>query len=87
MYVSGELFQEKCRWNIDSRYPIRKWKLMLEIKKSDRIFMKSSDIPTFLCLVKSLLIPVPFDLVIHNSDQPFTQELYNELKPFARRII
>ena len=86
MYVSGELFQEKCRWNIDSRYPIRKWKLMLELKKSDRIFMKLNDIPFFISIVKSLLIPVPFDLVIHNSDKPFTQQLYNELKPFARRI-
>jgi hypothetical protein len=84
MYISGELFQQKCKWNIDNRYPIRKWKLFLEIKKGDRIFMKLGDIPSFLSIAKTL--PVPLDLVIHNSDQPFTQEMFNVLKPYARRI-
>lgn len=84
MLLSGELFQQKCKWNIDNRYPIRKWKLFLEIKKGDRIFMKIEDIPSFLSIAKTL--PVPLELVIHNSDQLFTQELYDVLKKYALRI-
>jgi hypothetical protein len=84
MFISGELFQQKCKWNIDNRYPIRKWKMFLEIKKGDRIFMKLNDIPSFLCLAKSIFVPL--DIVIHNSDESFTQEMFNMLKPYARRI-
>jgi len=84
MLVSGELFQSKCKWNIDNRYSIRKWKFILEIKKGDRIFMKVNDIPIFISIAKT--IPYPMDLVIHNSDLPFTQELFNILKPYTRRI-
>lgn len=84
MFISGELFQQKCKWNIDNRYPIRKWKMFLEIKRGDRIFMKLCDIPSFLSIAKTL--PAPLDLVIHNSDEPFTQEMFNILKPYARRI-
>jgi hypothetical protein len=84
MFISGELFQQKCKWNIDNRYPIRKWSLFLEIKKGDRIFMKLNDIPSFLSIAKSILVPL--DIVIHNSDESFTQEMFNMLKPHSRRI-
>jgi hypothetical protein len=84
MLLSGQLFQNKCKWNFDNRYPIKKWKLFLEVKKGDRIFMKFEDIFNFLLLARTL--PVPVDLVIHNSDHSFTQDMFNVLKPYARVI-
>ena len=46
MYVSGELYQSYCKWNIDNRYKIRKWDE--SIKEGDTVFMKYSDITKFL---------------------------------------
>ena len=80
MLISGEGIVQKCKWNIDDRYPIRKWSLLPKI--GDRIFMKVDDIPAFL----GMNLPVLLDVVVHNSDHPFTSELFNKLKPFARNI-
>jgi hypothetical protein len=80
MLISGEAIVEKCKWNIDSRYPIRVWSLVPNT--GDRIFMKVSDISTFIGMAPTALL----DVVVHNSDEPFTEELYNKLKPFARNI-
>jgi len=80
MLISGEAVAEQCKWNIDNRYPIRVWSLLPQT--DDRIFMKVDDIPTFLAMKHTALL----DIVIHNSDEAFTPELYNKLKPFARKI-
>jgi len=63
MFVSGELFQSKCKWNIDCRYSIRKWKLIFNIKQGDTVFMKVVDIPAFL---NSVTPYVSMEMIIHN---------------------
>lgn len=82
MFVSGAYFQEQCRWNLDNRYPIRKWSSVLDLKTGDSVFLKVSDIPYFL----SLHPLRPVSLVVHNSDESFTDELYFRVKPFVTEV-
>ena len=82
--TSGQKFQEECNWNLDNRYPRRLPHLPHNVKLGDKVFMKVCDIGTFLSLVKHF--PVPIDAVIHNSDESFTDEMYNALSPFCRNV-
>jgi len=82
MLVSGAHFQERCKWNLDNRYPIRKWSSLFELKTGDSLFLKVSDIPYFL----SLRLSKPVSLVVHNSDESFTDELYFHVKPFVTEV-
>lgn len=82
MYISGQLFQSKCRWNIDDRYPIRKWN---DIQEGDKVFIKDFDIPQFIEYAK-LFQPIKVDVVIHNSDTPFTDDEYEKLRPYVRTV-
>ena len=84
MFISGQLIQSECRWNIDDRYPIRLWVLSPMVSQGDRVFMKHSDIPKFIGYVKAL--PVKVDAVIHNSDESFTDEDYERIKPYVRNV-
>lgn len=84
MFISGQFIQSKCRWNLDDRYPIRKWLLSMMVKPGDKVFMKHSDISTFVAYAS--LLQVKVDAVIHNSDEAFTEETYNIIKPFVRRV-
>ena len=82
MFVSGASFQKDCRWNLDNRYPIRKWRSFLEVKPGDSVFLKVSDIPYFL----SLNLPKRVSLVVHNSDESFTNELYDLVKGYVTNV-
>lgn len=84
MFISGQLIQSECRWNIDDRYPIRLWVLSPMVREGDRVFMKHCDIPKFIGYVKSL--PVKVDAVIHNSDESFTDDDYERIKPYVRNV-
>ena len=82
MMVSGAYYQERCKWNLDNRYPIRKWSSILDLKTGDSVFLKVSDIPYFLSLRPSN----PVSLVVHNSDESFTDELYYRVKPYVTDV-
>jgi len=82
MFVSGAYFQERCRWNLDNRYPIRKWSSLFDLKTGDSVFLKVCDIPYFL----SLRLTKPVSLVVHNSDESFTDELYSLVKPYVTDV-
>lgn len=84
MFISGQLIQSQCRWNLDDRYPIRKWMLSIMVNTGDKVFMKHSDIPKFIEYAK--LLPVKVDAVIHNSDESFTHETYELIKPFVQNV-
>ena len=82
MFLSGAYYQEQCKWNLDNRYPIRRWSSVLELKTGDSVFLKVSDIPYFLSLH-----PIrPVSLVVHNSDESFTDELYFRVRPFVTEV-
>lgn len=82
MFLSGAHFQSQCRWNLDNRYPIRKWSSILELKTGDSVFLKVSDIPYFL----TLNVPKSVSLVVHNSDESFTDDLYQRVKPYVTDV-
>ena len=75
MYNSGELKQKNCHWNLDNRYPIRMWGPIVSVAEGDVVFLKISDIPSFL----SNPPPKPVKLVIHNSDETFEEAHYDWL--------
>jgi len=82
MFLSGAYFQERCKWNLDNRYPIRKWSSIFELKTGDSVFLKVSDIPYFL----SLRLPKQVSLVVHNSDESFTDQLYIAVRPYVTDV-
>jgi hypothetical protein len=82
MFVSGAHFQAQCRWNLDNRYPIRKWSSILELKTGDSVFLKVSDIPYFL----AMRVTKHVSLVVHNSDELFTDDLYRQVKPYVTDV-
>ena len=84
MYISGQYIQEQCKWNIDERYPIRKWLLPIMVKTGDKVFMKYSDIPAFIDYASTL--PVKVDAVIHNSDESFTDADYERIRIYVRTV-
>jgi len=79
MFLSGHYFQQQCRWNLDNRYPLRVWGLLNKAKEGDKVFLKVSDIPYFMHYRPG----APVSLVVHNSDESFTDELYNRVKPYV----
>lgn len=82
MFLSGNHFQTQCRWNLDNRYPLRVWGLLNTVKRGDSVFLKVMDIPHFLCIRP----PVPVSLVVHNSDESFTDELYAKVRPYVTDV-
>lgn len=85
MFISGHFIQSKCRWNIDDRYPIRKWVLTIAVHPGDKVFMKHCDIPIFIKYAK-MLLPIKVDVVIHNSDESFTTDDYNQIRPYVQNV-
>jgi hypothetical protein len=79
MYISGQKTVGQCTYNIDSRYPT---KVPPALSPKGRIFMKVCDIPAFIRL------PLLFkpDVVVHNSDESFTEQLYNSIKHKAGNV-
>ena len=73
MYISGQKTVGQCTYNIDSRYST---KIPTTLSPKGRIFMKIRDIPNFIDL------PLVFkpDIVIHNSDESFTDALFQSIK-------
>jgi hypothetical protein len=84
MFISGQAIQSECKWNLDNRYPIRKWSLFTQVHAGDKVFMKHSDIPWFIEHARQLHVKV--DVVIHNSDESFTTDDLNRITPFTRNV-
>jgi len=79
-FLSGGAFKALCDYNIDSRYPLTPYDDTIE--EGARVFMKVSDIPSFLQAPP----PVKVTLVISNSDEEFTDSLYRQLEPYATQV-
>ena len=80
--VSGYYYQKSCKWNLDNRYPIRKWKSRIDVRLGDSVFLKVRDIPYFL----SLNIHTRVVLVVHNSDESFTDYMYSVVQPYVLKV-
>lgn len=81
MYISGELLQSYCKWNLDTRYEPRLW-TNDTLMDGDRVFLKMSDIPFFLANPPCKRVR----LVIHNSDETFEEYHFDMLESYTLSI-
>jgi len=79
-FLSGGAFKALCEYNIDDRYELVPYDDTIE--EGARVFMKVSDIPSF---VKNPPL-VKVTVVISNSDEEFTNSLYRQLEPYATQV-
>ena len=84
MLISGQLIQQSCEWNIDPRYPIRKWTFKHEVKHGQRVFMQLNQLSYFVSITSQLNCKVV--AVIHNTDVSFTNEMYELIKPYVTKV-
>jgi len=78
--ISGFEFRNKCKYNLDDRYPLVPYDSNIE--EGDSVFLKVSDIPAFLNIppLKKVI------LVIHNSDETFNDNMMRSLKPYIKDV-
>lgn len=82
MLVSGAKYNAQCRWSIDDRYPLRVWRTPYDVDHGDRVFLRHEMIDFFLRnrpLAKVVL-------VVHNSDQTFTDSDFYRVQPFVIKV-
>jgi len=79
-FISGAVFKDLCKYNLDNRYPLIPYDDRIE--EGDRVFMKIIDIPDFLAAPP----PVKVTVVISNSDEEFTDSLYEQIEPYVTRV-
>jgi hypothetical protein len=79
-YISGAAFKALCKYNLDDRYELIPYDETIE--EGDRVFLKIIDIPEFLATPP----PVKVTLVISNSDEGFTDSLYEQLQPYVTSV-
>jgi hypothetical protein len=79
-YISGAAFKALCKYNLDDRYELIPYDD--EIEEGDRVFLKIIDIPGFLAAPP----PVKVTLVISNSDEALTTEMYEQMKPYVTEV-
>lgn len=82
--ISGKAFSEKCKWVIDPRYQDRKQFDPIQAKRGDWVFVNGDYINTLFN--RLLLTSKRFIFVIHNTDQPFTYQKLQKLKPYSIHI-
>lgn len=74
--ISGKFFKDYCKWNLCNRYEIN-FKIE-EIKENDYVFINTDSIRYVLDLINRLNCKV--NLIAHNSDSNFTEDLFNLCK-------
>ena len=79
-FISGAVFKDLCDYNLDDRYELIPYDEDME--EGDRVFLKITDIPGFLAAPP----PVKVTLVISNSDEALTNDLYQQMKPYATDV-
>jgi hypothetical protein len=82
MLLSGNLFNQQCKWSLDDRYPIRIWGTKFDVAEGDIIFLRHEMIGFFLKNKPFAKVT----LIIHNSDQTFTEEDYKRVEPFVNKV-
>ena len=79
-FISGAVFKDLCDYNLDNRYPLIPYDDRMQ--EGDRVFMKIIDIPEFLAAPP----PVKVTVVISNSDEALTEDVYEQMKPYATDV-
>lgn len=82
--ISGRGFYELCNWNICNRY-----KVNFEpksIKEGDFLFLNLDNIWDFIRFLKQSEIPSKINLITHNSNVSFTDDMYHQLSNYCLNI-
>ena len=78
--ISGAVFKSLCRYNFDDRYKIIPYEPSLA--EGNLVFLKVSDLENFLATPPTKRVA----LVIHNSDETFTDEFMDRVKPYTTEV-
>jgi len=81
--ISGVEFYNICNWNLCGRYPISFTKE--KIKDNDTVFVNTDMVWGFIDFLKKNRIP-KINVVFHNSDLSFTEEMFLHLKTYCNKI-
>ena len=79
-FISGAVFKDLCKYNLDDRYDLIPYNE--DIEEGDKVFLKITDIPTFLAAPPSAKVT----LVISNSDEALTDAMYQQVKPHVTDV-
>lgn len=82
MLISGRIFCQQCKWNLDGRYPRRVWASRDDPSEGDTVFLRYELLDSFLSVRPYARVI----LVIHNTDKTFTEDDYKRLQPFVIKI-
>jgi hypothetical protein len=78
--LSGEAFKGLCKYNLDDRYD--RIPIDTNIKESDRVFLKVSDISSFVANPP----PVKVTLISSNHDETFTDDMMKIVAPYVTKV-
>jgi hypothetical protein len=84
IFISGLAFHKIADWSYCPRYSVK-----LEpsdIKLDDLVFLNLDLFGNFINIIKTNPPPHKFNLITHNSDLCFTQDHFNQLKPYVNRV-
>ncbi len=82
--ISGIEFNKYCKWNLCNRYPINFNKN--EIKENDFIFINLDNITQFINFLDDNKLDYKFNLITHNSDTSFNEEMFNRISKYINKI-
>jgi hypothetical protein len=78
--LSGEAFKGLCKYNLDDRYD--RIPIDTNIKEGDRVFLKASDISSFIANKPSVKVT----LVSANHDETFTDDMMKMVAPHVTKV-
>jgi len=84
--VSGEEFYKLCKWSLCPRYDKQFYFNVNEVEENDFVFLNLDYANEFINLLNSNNITKKINLITHNSDKSFTEELYEGFKKYVNFI-
>lgn len=82
--ISGKSFFELCDWNVCNRYTIKFHPQ--SIKDGDFVFVNLDNIWEFISFLKKTVTSSKINLITHNSDLSFTDDMYNQVSNFCLNV-
>jgi len=77
--ITGQAFHDLCKYNLDDRYPIKKYD---NVKEDDLVFLKVRDITSFVMNPPGKKVR----LVVANNDETFTDHYMGLVKPYTTEV-
>jgi hypothetical protein len=84
--ISGKGFSLMCKYIFCERYNNDFNNKNIVINENDKIFVGLKNINEFCNVLKRINPINKFILIIHNNDEPFTENYYNLIKKYVNRV-